>query len=189
MVIDYRNIAAAQDFYSKNHYKQIETPWLVSPEVNSITAPNGVNRYVVNKGGKSKEFVASGEQGFLHMAMKGQLPEGMYQTVSPCMRDEAYDYLHVKQFVKLELIDIRYSPYEEDHARDVYMMGDAMRLFSDLGIDTTQVDTEEGYDLMYGSIELGSYGKRQYNGIYWSYGTGIAEPRFSRVLKHVLSFS
>lgn len=187
MVINYRNIAEAQKFYKIQGYQSIEVPWTVSKEASSITAPEGVNRYEVCKSGRIKEFIASGEQGFLHLALKGQLPAGMYYTVTPCMRDESYDYTHVKQFMKLELIDIRYEPYESDHNRHMYMLEDAAQLFSSLGVttETTQVinNGEESFDLTHGDVELGSYGRRQYKGIYWSYGTGIAEPRFSRVQK------
>jgi hypothetical protein len=34
---------------------------------------------------------------------------------------------------------------------------------------------------MYNGFELGSYGVRQYHDITWIYGTGIAEPRFSKI--------
>ncbi len=39
------------------------------------------------------------------------------------------------------------------------------------------------YDLNYKGIELGSYGTRKYKDINWVFGTGLAEPRLSKVLK------
>lgn len=41
--------------------------------------------------------------------------------------------------------------------------------------------TEIGADLTINGIEIGSYGVRTYNHITWVYGTGLAEPRFSKV--------
>lgn len=42
------------------------------------------------------------------------------------------------------------------------------------------VDTDEGFDLQLGGIEIGSYGKRHHDSFGpWAYGTGLALPRFS----------
>jgi len=45
------------------------------------------------------------------------------------------------------------------------------------------VKTEQGFDINYGNIEIGSYGIRSCSFLDWIYGTGLAEPRFSRALK------
>ena len=48
-----------------------------------------------------------------------------------------------------------------------------------------KVQVSEIQDEMYdkNKIELGSYGTRKYKNIEWVFGTGLAEPRLSRVLK------
>ena len=43
------------------------------------------------------------------------------------------------------------------------------------------VKTEQGFDLEYNGIELGSYGIRSCEYLDWIYATGLAEPRMSMV--------
>jgi hypothetical protein len=45
------------------------------------------------------------------------------------------------------------------------------------------VTTSDGYDIEYNGVEIGSYGIRKTSFLEWIYGTGLAEPRFSRSLK------
>lgn len=182
MFIDYENLGAAQKFYKNLGYKYVDVPWLVSEETSSITAPPGVQRYVVTKGSKVKEFVASGEQGFLYMAFKGFLPEGMYVTISPCLRNDNFDFSHSKQFMKCELINIDYKPFSDPIHSISVMASHAAQFFFSLGLETTLIDIgDNSFDLVDpAGIELGSYGYRTHEGIYWIYGSGIAEPRFSR---------
>ena len=59
--------------------------------------------------------------------------------------------------------------------------GDAMEVMS-LFSDESKIEcvkTDEGYDLMMGGVEIGSYGERATQSNAWIYGTGIALPRFS----------
>lgn len=192
MVIEYKNLAAAQEFYKKEGYTPIETPWLVSSKVNSITAPEGVRRYFVTKGDATKEFIASGEQGFLYLAVKGYLPPGKYQTITPCLRDDSFDFTHMKQFVKCELIEIGdYNTIVPARGGILTnMLTSCQKFFQEQGLLTMLYKEDKGteqYDLIApNGTEIGSYGYRSYEGLHWIYGTGIAEPRFSRVL-NVLS--
>ena len=122
---------------------------------------------------------------------------GRYQTITPCMRDNPFDETHTKYFMKLELID-----YMPDHIlrpcfeEFIFMtMEDAIyawctilekvsyKKFKKVKINDTS------WDIEYDGIELGSYGFRSCSFCSWIYGTGIAEPRFSRVTgdKHGLS--
>lgn len=58
---------------------------------------------------------------------------------------------------------------------------DAKYALSFLTKKTIKIErTVEGADLTIDGIEIGSYGIRTYNTITWIYGTGLAEPRFSK---------
>lgn len=184
-MIDYSILAYAQAFYSSHGYKYIEVPWLVSKEINDITMPDGVLPYRVIKGEKEKRFIASGEQGFLYLLSKGHLPKGFaYQTTTPCMRNDNFDQTHSKYFMKNELIFLL-TPKSSADEKLTEMINHAMKFFSNVGElnpnDLSLVPTALGYDINYNGVELGSYGKRQSLMGDWIYGTGVAEPRFSRM--------
>lgn len=190
MQIDYSLLAKAKEYYEKEGFNYIETPWLVSSAASNITAPEGVLHYIVTKGQKTKEFVASGEQGFLYLALKGYLTPGKYCTITPCLRNDDFDYTHSKQFMKCELIEFLAKPIDPvDYRR--YMndvMSYAEEFFLSQGLKTNEVKVSETSSDLYSEndVELGSYGYRSFEGLHWIYGTGLAEPRFSRV-KNVLS--
>lgn len=206
--IDYGAIATAVGYYADLGYQRIEVPWWVTADVANITKPTGVpasSNYKLSVNGKC--LVASGEQAFLYLANKGQLPPGKYQTVTPCFRNEEYDAEHSKQFMKLELINllatdagfVKQSAVEE-------IATEALGLFKSLagsfatfchyvhtGVKdplaaamTEQLDVVMTVPMPDGSgkdIELGSYGARRTSFATWVYGTGIAEPRFSKTLR------
>lgn len=187
-LIDYGLLHQSTVFYSDLGFKRVESPWLVTEAINNITAPPHVEMYYVTKGTKRKVFVASGEQSFLYLINKGFLPEGKYQTITPCMRNDDFDQWHTKYFMKNELI--KFGDVEE---KDVMIMvHDAMDFFGSLTGDKWDnlfiEKTADGYDVMYGNkdekIEIGSYGMRECEFTRWIYGTGLAEPRFSRVKKY-----
>ena len=46
-------------------------------------------------------------------------------------------------------------------------------------IDTSNLS----FDITYKDVELGSYGIRKCDFLTWIYGTGLAEPRLTRVMK------
>ena len=47
------------------------------------------------------------------------------------------------------------------------------------GIHVQSVKTDEGVDIELGGVEIGSYGFRTHEDLFWTYGTAMAEPRFS----------
>ena len=101
------------------------------------------------------------------------------------MRDDDFDQWHTKYFMKNELIQFCES-LELD-----YFLDCAIEFFKSMVIhkDRIQVEgTSEGFDLNYvfedKKIEIGSYGIRECEFCNWVYGTGVAEPRFSNVLRH-----
>jgi len=185
--IDYGIIDISITHYESCGYTRIEAPWLVTEDINNITKPDFASNYHVEHRGKKKTFVGSGEQSFLYMLAKGYLPDGKYQTVTPCIRDNQFDELHTKYFIKNELIIID-SNAEEDYLSRLLdeMMDDASEFFKkivphDKGIRFDK--TDEGCDITYFGYELGSYGIRNSTLLgTWIYGTGVAEPRLSQLI-------
>lgn len=179
-MIDYNRINKSIQFYESNGFKRIESPWTVTKAVSSITKPEGKSDWEIV--GKDKVLVASGEQSFLYLYLKGFLPKGKYQTVTPCYRDEVFDQTHTKYFIKNELIIT-------DDVSETSLMSviNICKQFyeGELGESVKVVETEQGYDLEYNGIEIGSYGIRSCEYLEWIYATGLAEPRMS-VIKNII---
>lgn len=198
-MIDYSQIASAIDFYTNKGFQRIETPWLVSKDIADLTKPLDASTYIVQKDveRKQKAFVASGEQSFLYLINKGHLPaSGRYQTVTPCLRDDSWDTTHMKNFIKLELIEyITYSEYANiklNTNNTVHRMVDqALDFFSTkvnsslLTVINTSTKDTVSFDINLNGVEIGSYGYRSSMFCEWIYGTGIAEPRFSRLINNI----
>lgn len=196
-LVDYGLLDRSAKFYTSNGFKRIEAPWLVSEAISDLTRPHFAAQYVVHKeggdvlgDGKKKAFVASGEQSFLYLMTKGYITDGWYQTITPCIRNEAFDETHVKYFVKNELIKVgglstdASAQSAVDHLRTA-----AMSFFESVlapaGRDVLEYEkTDIGWDITYHGIEVGSYGYRESDLFRWVYGTGLAEPRFSRIANH-----
>lgn len=178
-MINYQNIADSITFYEKLKYSHIESPWTVTKQVALITKPKFMEykpdfQILHNK----KVLVASGEQSFLYLYLKGFLPKGTFQTVTPCFRYDEFDEYHTKYFIKNELINTNDATnYELDR-----MIEHALDFFSSkLDCKYLQVieNDSNGFDIQYKGIELGSYGIRSCKFLDWVYGTGCAEPRLS----------
>lgn len=209
--IDYSMFVDALRYYDNAGFQQIEVPWWVTADIANITKPPDVpsaSNYMLSVNGKC--LLASGEQAFLYLANKGQLPYGKYQTVTPCFRNEIYDAHHAKQFMKLELIELL---DQSKHVSSKVLNGlvdKTARLAAGFfklrasgyagHVDIVNVTDEEGkvdplapertYQLDVvmrmadgECVELGSYGVRQTSFAIWLYGTGVAEPRFSKALR------
>lgn len=185
-MINYGIIDASIQYYETWKFKRIESPWTVTEEISNITKPTGAREFkLVHENGKV--LVASGEQSFLYLYLKGFLPKGMYQTVTPCWRFENFDPLHTKYFIKNELIitdRVTEGTLAGIIARAKIFFGEYIP-FKDIDIVNTG---HNAYDLQYKGDELGSYGIRKCDFLEWVYGTGVAEPRLSQILhKHGLS--
>jgi tRNA synthetases class II (D, K and N) len=177
-MINYNILSESKNFYDMLGFKYIEVPWIVSSEINSLTRPKDAAEYIVQKNGKTKSFIASGEQGFLYLMAKGHLTKDMYQTITPCMRNDNIDETHAKYFMKNELI-YAFNNSKEDL---LLIVEYAKSFFEEYVHKVNVIKTDIGYDIEYNEIEIGSYGIR--NSIIgpWIYGTGVAEPRFSRLI-------
>lgn len=126
-------------------------------------------------------LVGSAEQGFLQLVLDDKLEDryATYMSDGPCFRplDEGRSPYHHGYFYKLELFCLdcedRWAPFLET-AREFF------QAHTDKKVKT--VRTEEGFDLEIDGIEVGSYGRRMVGPLDWSYGTGLALPRFSQVV-------
>lgn len=185
-MISYKNLADSIDYYQSHGYIRIEAPWLVPPCIDDITKPVDKKHYMLKHNDKC--LVASGEQSFLYLYLKENLPKGKFQTVTPCFRDERYDLYHEKYFMKNELIIT-------DDISDIALsqiINDAFNFFSSkvMNKDKLQiVQTDIGFDIVYNindnkAVELGSYGIRECEFLQWVYGTGCAEPRLSKLQEY-----
>ncbi len=184
-MIDYSIIAASIKHYEAVGFSRIESPWTVTKAVSDITKPPQCDEFTIKE--KGKVLVASGEQSFLYLALKGFLVPGRYQTVTPCFRNDAFDKLHTKYFIKNELIDTKWVNEHSLHL----IIKSAISFFKQyipekfLAVDKT---SDTSYDIIFRSkvedeiIELGSYGIRECPFLKWIYATGCAEPRLSGVI-------
>lgn len=192
-MIDYKIISDSIGHYSSLGYSRIESPWTVTPAVSDITKPTGSQDWMINHNGKV--LVASGEQSFLYLYLKEFLPQGRFQSTTPCYRYEPFDETHSKYFIKNELIDTLDTSINSLNR----MISDSVSFFKlfipenqilvtkkDVRVPTNLLVEYESYDIevnINGSkVEIGSYGIRECSYLKWVYGTGCAEPRTSKVL-------
>jgi len=119
--------------------------------------------------------------------IRNLMKPGKYQTTTPCFRDEKeYNELTRVAFFKTELI--WYKP-EDTRAAFEMVLNNALACFFEISdVETFEaVETAEGYDIYCDGVELGSYGVREMKeyGHVWVYGTGLAEPRFSILMRRI----
>lgn len=176
-MIDYGLLEKSIEYYDKIGYKRVETPWLVPACIDDITRPKTSKPFELLH--NHKRLVASGEQSFLYQNLKGFLPKGKFQTVTPCFRDEKVDFTHCKYFIKNELI---ITDDVTEYSLNA-MIDNALEFFKQF-LPKAQVEkTNIGYDIVCNGIEIGSYGIRSCSFLEWIYGTGCAEPRTSSLIK------
>lgn len=179
MVINYKRISDAIEHYNSYGYKNVEVPWIVSRDSVLATLPDWAVPHGLDNG--TEALVGSAEQAFIELYMQGRLPLGKFQTTTPCFRYDQLTHLHSRHFMKTELIDTENTTPESLHA----MITAAIRFFQSSGgaIPTVaQLEKDECYDINIENVEVGSYGIRSYRGLTWVYGTGLAEPRFTKAL-------
>lgn len=176
-MIDYGLLDESINYYTENGFIRIESPWLVTEYIDLITKPKDTISYRIEA--KNKNFVASGEQSFLYLYLKEYLPKGKFQTITPCLRNDSFDFTHTKYFMKNELIitdDVNKSNLDD-------IIGCARDFFTKKFNKVIEIIPDgDGYDLQIDGYELGSYGIRECEFLKWIYGTGCAEPRTSKLL-------
>lgn len=176
--VNWHRISQAVSWYTSLGYKYIEVPWVVDDAPYSVTRPPGAPAYATLGG----NLVASGEQSFMQLMDNG-VSVGKSVCCTPCFRAEPrYDELHFPYFMKVELI--HKSGGKEDLNE---IIGDAYNFFENwCSVRCDVVNMPDGtYDIVdkYTGIELGSYGIRRWKDFSWVYGTGVAEPRTSQVVR------
>lgn len=172
-MINYKNVALAIDFYKERGYKYIEVPWLVSQEAINVTLPTEHNSISTRFG----ELAGSAEQSFIQLLLNDELTTGKYVTASPCFRDDKLDFWHSRYFFKVELFEL----YNK-HISYLSMVEDALDFFKSIAGKNKISTMYAGIfalDIVINGIEVGSYGRREYKGWTWNYGTGYADPRYS----------
>ena len=198
-MIRYDFLYKAGALYEDAGYTNLEVPWWVGREIAGVTKPSELvhdNEYMVSLNNKC--LIASGEQGFIYRASKGQLPKGKFHTITPCFRNEPHRLLNQKQFMKLELIEFFPQKVHEDHLNQqlskmietverIWMQlhpGLCIRKTTTYTTDVAAMGPSFDLEILVKDqwIELGSYGLRQHFMGTWVYGTGLAEPRFSKIL-------
>jgi hypothetical protein len=176
--INWQRLMTALNYYNAETYRTIDLDWTMDVKTSSITKPIDRKDFFIN----DRALVASGEQSFIEMMITNQLKQGLYSGITPCFRDEfELDYLHSNYFMKVELIDTL-NPNKKGLDS---MIDCALKFYSQyLEVRVLEIG-DELYDIIdvKNSIELGSYGTRQYKDLKWVFGTGLAEPRLSKVLK------
>lgn len=156
--IDWTRVGRAVAYYQQQGFKYIEVPWRVDDSVFKVTAPTDATpfRCKFDDVARPDILVGSAEQGFV--AIMPTLEPGMYVSVSPCFRDKEIAELHFSDFVKVELCVIAPS----DLTASCGILGaHAMSFAHGEGLQQLcYLDVSEGFDLMAGTIEIGSYGSR-----------------------------
>ncbi len=178
-MIDYKILNDSLEFYEEKGFQRIESPWTVSEFVDNLTKPPDRTSFQLKHNDKC--LVASGEQSFLYLYLKGFLPAGQYQTITPCFRYESFDFLHTKYMMKNELIKTDVV----NKAELQFIIHLALKFFEKFfpAESLKIVGSDESYDIEVNGIELGSYGIRRCEFLTWIYGTGCAEPRLSSLIK------
>lgn len=163
---------AALEWYRHLGYEYVDVPWIVPSEFVEPTLPLGKSPWVVQEGLNTRgSLVGSAEQAFWQLLSHNILArDRRYMAITPCFRaEEQYSEIIRPWFMKLELLAPRDAPVAEiaDHAH---------RFFRRWYPGALVIRTEEGLDITYNGVELGSYGSRRDEYVY---GTGLAEPRFT----------
>lgn len=178
------NVIAEAHFWWKRWFQDKMVPALVDPDVMQHTCPPGVidNRL---HGEGTDTVVASAEQSFLQLDKDGELEAGNWMALTPCYREEpVFDEVHLPVFLKLELIRVNDDPHFFTRTEALHLAHKMQKFFMEFyAMPTTVIETEDGWDVMYKDLELGSFGvRRTMTGRSYIYGTGLAEPRASIAL-------
>lgn len=175
------------DFWQRRGFAAVSLPWIAESRYTEATRPAGGTPQPALGPGR---LVASGEQSFLQLADRGQLPAAKgYVGWSPCVRQEpVFDQTHHLYFMKVELF-VPVDEHDSLSAVEELLAGSLQWNAQELaahGLSSARCSVQDiapnQWDIELAGLELGSYGVRQHFGITYVYGTGCAEPRFSQAL-------
>lgn len=177
-IISTEKIFEAISYYKSLGYKLIDVPMCVDIDVINQTLPPNCIPFKH----QDKAYVGSAEQSFIQLHKDKKIKNGKYMALTPCVRDEdIIDETHFTTFLKLELINIGTK-------NSISILRDAELFFKNyLKVEIKETNESiNSFDIndCKNNIELGSYGiRKMIDGTFYSYGTGISEPRLSYVLK------
>lgn len=191
----WNRLAEAMDFYSNHGYEPIDVPWVVSPAASNTTKPvDGTNLEVVpdHMHPTWGVLTASGEQGFVELMFQNKLVgelknrhakhHGKFVTLTPCFRQEPVYHGGTRPwFMKVELIIVG----KTSRVAVLEVLNCAQEFMDRYSPRRTEavVMGPDMWDLELNGIEVGSYGARVCGDHSWTYGTGLAEPRYTFALK------
>ena len=212
--LDWTLLGRAAAFYESHGFTYIEVPWLVRSEITEITKPAGAENFSAPHGdligSAEQSFIQMMVDGKLP-------PGRWYTITPCFRDEPVVDDLHQTHFMKLELIDTlnihRYWTYKgstrvrgpndrskplcqtAEHAMGILISLVQQFIRQEVGDLPLTVETQrdpkhrlnEQEDIMYGDVELGSYGIRHHKPHTWVYGTGCAEPRWSWTFRELSS--
>lgn len=175
---DWGRLARALAFYQKAGFLRVELDWHAPKEICALTCSDDSRMYTFD----GDYLVGSAEQSFIHSQKLGTLPKGRYVSLTPCFRREPkVTETHLLQFMKVEL----FASHDASPELALEFAHLARRFMEEeTSHDVNLVMTAEGYDLEIGGIEVGSYAARTIDGMSWTCGTGLAEPRFSTAIEN-----
>lgn len=188
-MINFKRLYNSIESYKEAGFYPIDTPWIVPTEISNSTSPVKNDGELKHLDGYS--LVGSAEQSFIYSYSIKHLVRGKFQSITPCFRlSEVEDYTHQKWFMKNELFICGKELVSDSNLEKVIV--NCSRFFENelkkFNLDhlLNEVETNEGFDLYLGSIEIGSYGIRTTEYGDFIYGTGLAEPRFSKAINMLL---
>jgi hypothetical protein len=175
-------------------FRYVDLPWMVPKEFSDATRPPECRDLRTLYG----SFVASGEQSFLQLWDAGQLSGARgYVGWTPCLRDEKLDALHQHGFMKAEW----FVPLVGEHPHDwaavlPQLVTTQVEIFKLVAHECGEVSQgalevvalgPEQVDIELNGVEIGSYGRREFRGRYYLYGTALALPRFTSAMARSLA--
>lgn len=170
-------IYSAMSFFKDKGYRFITVPMLVDEDIVNLTLPSDCAAKYHN----DKCYVGSAEQSIYQLIKEGKDLPSKVLAITPCQRDDTIDEFHQEIFLKIELACTDNTVTYHDIAIDV------MEYYNTLTDNAKYVDFtdfDNTCDIEINTIEVGSYGMREYNGRIIHFGTGLALPRFLQAINH-----
>lgn len=188
-IIDYKLLAKAVKYFGKKGFTQIEVPWRVQKEAINSTFDSSLSFK-----SDDKFLIGSAEQGIIQLILEDKIKGNQIMSVSPCFRNEKEDYYHQQEFMKLELMYLSYHEISAEDFQFNYIRNTVIDFITkelrikkeDIVIkETNNESSVYSEDILINGVEYGSYGIRYFKNKYYIYGTGIALPRVSKILKSI----
>lgn len=177
--INYQHLSYSKEYYKNLGYVYKELDWIIPKKYIEYTYKE-YNKYTLS----DNSLLGSAEQVFIKEMIENDL-NGKFQCITPCFRNDVIDELHQEYFMKNELFFRDGSlSFKENLIHLEQVILDAKTFFIKISKEDCEVieTSKNCYDILLNNIEVGSYGIRQIEDLYYIYGTGLAEPRFSVAL-------